>query len=203
MNKTKTCMTAVDSELGSPSRRRIFKIAAAGFAAGVGFNGRLAQANSESAQGPRVVTGDRLVEEDAEGEVVPLKASDLTVGRPMLAFPYDAAAKHARTDSRLNKVVLLRLPEEELDADSKALAAGGVLAFSAICTHQGCDLKTWMKGERVLACFCHSSKFDPLKAGKVVGGPAPRALPVLPLRLEGDEIVVAGEFTAAPGAALQ
>ncbi|MCB1907417.1 MAG: Rieske (2Fe-2S) protein [Rhodocyclaceae bacterium] len=203
MKKHTTCAVAADQQLGSPARRRVFRIAAAGLAAGVGLNGRLAQAGSDGVAGPRVAIGDRLVEEDAEGLTVPLKVSDLTVGRPMLAFPYDAASKYARTDSRLNKVVLLRLPEEELDDDSKALSAGGVLAFSAVCTHQGCDLKTWMKGERVLACFCHSSKFDPLKQGKVVGGPAPRALPVLPLQLDGDEIVVAGEFSAAPGAAHQ
>jgi len=202
MNVSQSCPPPAEQEIGSPTRRRIFRIAVAGVAAGLGLSARAAQAN-EASSGPRAVIGDRLVEEDVEGEQVPLKLSDLKVGRPMLAFPYDLPAKHARTDSRLNKVLLLRLPEEEMDEETKALSAGGVLGFSAVCTHQGCDLKTWMKSEKVLACFCHSSKFNPLARGKVVGGPAPRPLPVVPLRLEGDEIVVAGEFSAEPGGAPQ
>lgn len=202
MNQVMSCSPAADREPCNPARRRIFGIAVAGLAAGLALNGRAARAN-DGADATRVVIGDRLVEEDAEGEVVPLKLSDVAVGRPLLAFPYDAAAKHARTDSRLNKVLLLRLPESEMDEETKALSAGGVLGFSAVCTHQGCDLKTWIKSEKVLACFCHSSKFDPLARGKVAGGPAPRPLPVLPLRLEGDVIVVAGAFSAEPGGAPQ
>ncbi len=202
MNEAKHCLQDATQEPGSPSRRKIFKIAAAGVAAGLGFGARAARAD-QTANEVRVVVGDRLVEEDAEGEPVPLKVADLKVGKPLLAFPYDPSTKQARTDSRLNKIMLIRLSEDEMDDETKAVAAGGVLAFSAICTHQGCDVKTYMKSDKVLACFCHASKFDPLKGAKVVGGPAPRALPVLPLRLEGDEIVVAADYSAPPGAALQ
>ena len=82
---------------------------------------------------------------------------------------------------------------------TRARAAGGVLAYSAICTHQGCDVKTWIAKEKVLACFCHASKFALLDDAKVVGGPASRALPFVPLRLDGDQIVIAGALSAEPG----
>ncbi len=190
---------------GMPSRRKIFRIAAAGAAGlvgGMALPARVAHAD-EAPAAPRVVVGDRLVEDDAEGPLAPLKVEDLTVGRPLLAFALNAETGKPRTESRLNKIVLLRLPESELDEESRAVSAGGVLAFSAICTHQGCEVKTWMKSEKVFACFCHASKFNPTKRGAVAGGPAPRSLPVLPLRLEGDQLVVAGDFSAPPGSMLQ
>ncbi len=47
----------------------------------------------------------------------------------------------------------------------------GVLALSAVCTHLGCVLE---RGEDGFLCPCHGSRFD--DAGKVISGPAPRAL---------------------------
>jgi rieske iron-sulfur protein len=177
--------------LESEPRRRVIRIAAAGVAAGFAL--------SPPAALSRPVRGDRLVEDDADGPPTPLRASDLRPGKPLLAFPFDAATKVVRNDSRLNKVVLMRFPESELDAESKARAAGGVLAFSAICTHQACDVKTWLPKEKVLVCFCHASKFAPLEGAKVSAGPATRALPSLPLALEGDTLVIAGAFSGALG----
>jgi Rieske Fe-S protein len=37
---------------------------------------------------------------------------------------------------------------------------------------------------------------DPLLGAQVVFGPAPRALPILPLKIEDNLLVVAGEFSA-------
>jgi len=171
-------------------RRRVIRIAAVGLAAPLAFTTRPAVA---------VVRGDRLVEEGAEGAPAPLRASDLKVGKPVVAFPFDAAHGKPRDDTRLNKIVLIRLPEAEMDADTRARAAGGVLAYSAICTHQGCDVKTWLAKEKVLVCFCHSWKFALLDGGAVASGPATRGLPAIPLALDGDHLVIAGAFTASPG----
>ena len=175
------------------TRRKIIQIAAAGivapFALAPGF--ALAQSN--------VATGDRLVEEDAEGAPSPLRPSDLQPGKPMLAFPLDKGTGKPRSESRLNKLVLMRFPEAELDPATRARSAGGVVAYSAICTHQACDVKTWLAKEKALVCFCHASKFDLLDGAKVTGGPASRPLPFLPLALEGDQLVVAGPFSGTPG----
>ena len=175
----------------SGTRRRIIKITAAGLAAPWALAAGLAHA--------KPMPGDRLVEEDAEGAPTPLRVSDLRPGKPMLAFPFDAAKGEVRSDSRLNKIVLMRFAENEMNAETKARSAGGVLAFSAICTHQGCDVKTWLAKEQALVCFCHSTKFLLLEGGSVASGPAPRALPVLPLSLDGDQLVIAGAFSTAPG----
>ena len=142
---------------------------------------------------------DLLVEEDAEGAPKPLTVADLKPGKPLLAFPFDAKAGKARSDVRLNKVVLMKFNDADLTPALKGRAAGGVVAYSAICTHQACDVKTWISKEQALVCFCHSSKFLLLDDAKVSGGPATRPLPALPLKLDGDKLVIAGAFSAAPG----
>ncbi len=171
-------------------RRRVIRIAAAGLAAPLAF---AAWPAAES------LVGDRLVEEDAEGAPAPLRIADLKPGKPMVAFPFDAKRNAPRNESRLNKIVLIRLAEADMSAETRARAAGGVLAYSAVCTHQACDVKTWLSKEKALVCYCHSSKFALLDGGAVIAGPASRALPAIPLALEGEHLVIAGAFTATPG----
>lgn len=171
-------------------RRRVIQIAAVGLAAPLAMATRPAVA---------AVSGDRLVEEDAEGAPQPLRVADLKPGKPVLAYPFDAKAGKRRDETRLNKVVLVRLAEADMTPATRARAAGGVVAYSAICTHQACDVKTWLSKEKVLVCFCHSSKFNLFDDGKVVAGPANRALPFVPLKLDGDQLVIDGGFSTEPG----
>lgn len=186
-NEVKGCAT---NEPISPKRRRVIEIAVAGVAAS--FAGLSVAESAPSA-------GDRLVLDDAEGEPVALRAADLKVGKPILAFAFDKATKEVRNGSRLQKIMLMKLDEADLNAETKERAASGVVAFSAICTHQACEVKTWIAKEKALVCYCHASKFLPLEAGKVESGPAARALPTIPLKLEGDELVLAGTFSARTG----
>ena len=131
---------------------------------------------------------------------VALRAADVLPGKPLLVYPFDPASKTIRKTSRLSKLVLVRVDESEMDADTKQRAAAGVLAFSSLCTHAGCDVNAWMAKTKRLLCYCHASQYDPLAAGKVTDGPAPRSLPWLPLALAGDELMVAGALSATPGA---
>lgn len=185
------CDCCAGSPVDAP-RRRVIRIAAAGLVAPLAVAALPAAA---------ATAGDLLVEEDAEGAPAPLRPADLKPGKPVVAYPFDAKRGKARDETRLNKIVLLRLHEAEMSGDTRARAAGGVVAYSAVCTHQGCDVKTWMAKEKVLVCYCHSSKFALLQGGAVVSGPASRALPAIPLALRGDQLVIAGNFTAPPGGA--
>jgi len=56
---------------------------------------------------------------------------------------------------------------------------GQFKAFSAICTHQGCTV-SFQGG--AFACPCHGSQFDGA-TGAVLSGPAPSALPAIPVRV--------------------
>jgi len=190
MNETDPCACSASQALNTP-RRRMIKIAAVGLAAPMAL--AAVPAHAKPAQ------GDRLVEEGVEGAPNPLRVADIPLGKPVLSFPFDAKRRQVRDDTRLNKILLIRFKEAELDPETRARSAAGVLAFSAICTHQGCDLKTWSSKEQLLVCFCHSSKFRLLDGGTVASGPAQRSLPTLPLKLDGDYIVIAGGFSAPPG----
>lgn len=64
---------------------------------------------------------------------------------------------------------------------------GRVVAFSAVCTHQGCAVTP--DGDR-LNCPCHGSVFEAF-TGAVVQGPADEPLPAFPVRLDGDQVLEA------------
>jgi Rieske Fe-S protein len=57
--------------------------------------------------------------------------------------------------------------------------------FSAICTHMGC---TVAPAGKELQCPCHGSVYS-ATTGKVLGGPAPRPLPRIPVQVEHGEVV--------------
>lgn len=63
--------------------------------------------------------------------------------------------------------------------------AGEVVAFSAICTHQGCIVAPEKTG---LACPCHGSLFNPA-TGAVLQGPATDPLPEVTVTLDGDTVL--------------
>jgi cytochrome b6-f complex iron-sulfur subunit len=52
--------------------------------------------------------------------------------------------------------------------------AGGIKAFSAICTHLGC-IVAWNARKTSIECPCHDGFFNPV-TGAVVSGPPPRPL---------------------------
>ncbi|MDH4237587.1 MAG: ubiquinol-cytochrome c reductase iron-sulfur subunit [Nitrospira sp.] len=72
------------------------------------------------------------------------------------------------------------------------------IAFSGKCPHLGCAFK-WRQHKtlgQVFLCPCHLSIYD--AAGKVLDGPAPRALDALPIRISanGEVEIVDMEFKA-------
>ena len=66
----------------------------------------------------------------------------------------------------------------------------GVFAYSMICTHQGCTV-SYSKADKSLLCPCHGAKFDPLKGGAVIGGPAERPLSKIKVAVSGGWVVEA------------
>jgi Rieske Fe-S protein len=148
--------------------------------------------------------GDRLVFAygDRAGQVI--GPGDLVRGGPQqLAFPMDPVTKVIRDGSLLNQVALVRFEPSQLTEETRALAADGVVAYSAICTHQACPISMWQAASRTLFCSCHASRFDPADRARVVDGPAPRRLPMLPLETRQGGVVVAGEFSSRVGGQTQ
>ena len=104
-----------------------------------------------------------------------------------------------RSDSRLNLVILARFDPAALTDETRARAADGVVAYSAICTHQGCPVNMWSKERNAFVCSCHASIFDPRNAAEVIDGPAPRPLASLGLKLKDGVVTVASTFSGRVG----
>ena len=68
------------------------------------------------------------------------------------------------------------------------LDSGDFVAYSAVCTHQGCTV-AYKKGQ--LVCPCHGSLFDPADGGAVITGPAQEPLPEIPVKVKGGEVTKA------------
>jgi rieske iron-sulfur protein len=144
--------------------------------------------------------GDFLVLADADHASTAIRPEDVKMGDdPALAWALDPRARVPRDGSRLNQVLLMRFDPSALGDEERQRAVDGVVAYSAICTHQGCTITDWIKAKQVLQCPCHQSQYDPKHEAKVVAGPAPRALPALPLKLSGNLLVVAARFTDRVG----
>ncbi len=143
--------------------------------------------------------GDVLIKVGDDGRT-PLTPNDIPLaGGYTTAWAMDPADKTVRSGSRLNQLLLLRFDPGALAADTRARAATGVVAYTSICTHNGCDIDNWLAREQQLFCSCHESIFDPRDGARVVDGPAPRALPALPLTIVDGALVVAKPFTAPVG----
>jgi nitrite reductase/ring-hydroxylating ferredoxin subunit len=65
-------------------------------------------------------------------------------------------------------------------------SAGTVVAFSAVCTHQGCTVAPQGKE---FDCPCHGSRFDGT-TGDVLEGPARDPLPKRKAAVSGDSVTV-------------
>ncbi|TGD97008.1 ubiquinol-cytochrome c reductase iron-sulfur subunit [Methylobacterium nonmethylotrophicum] len=144
--------------------------------------------------------GDRLVIGDGAKAGQPVTLEGLPVGGELVEAVAVDAQGVKREGSRFAKIILVRVAPDEVAESQRAHAVDGVLALSAICTHQGCTISGWSHETKRLSCFCHHSEFLPAEGGRVAKGPARKRLPVLPLaKGEGGTLMVAGGFTAKPG----
>jgi ubiquinol-cytochrome c reductase iron-sulfur subunit len=144
--------------------------------------------------------GRRLVDDAG----VPLRADDVETETFYTAYPEGADRDLIGSPLvvvRMNPAAL-RLPPER-----HAWAPLGILAYSKICTHAGCAISLYRKPtfpptepRPALVCPCHYSTFDPAEAGKVIFGPAGRALPQLPLEIDGEGVLrAAGNYSGPVG----
>jgi Rieske Fe-S protein len=168
-------------------RRELLK---GGVGAGIGLG--LASCLAAGQDDPAAVRpkpGDLLVR-DGDATRTPLTPADIVPdAKPTMAWAMDPSGQVVRSASRFNKLVIVRV------------GAGdeSIFANTIICTHDGCDVTEWLGDEHMLSCPCHYSKFDPKDSGRVVSGPAPRALPSLPLTVADGRLVVARPFTSRVG----
>lgn len=99
-------------------------------------------------------------------------------------------------------LILLRMEPKDLTFSERSpenWSVNGIVAYSKICTHVGCPISLNEQQSHHLLCPCHQSTFDLADGGRVVFGPAARALPQLPLKVEDGYLVAQSDFREPVG----
>jgi Rieske Fe-S protein len=192
------------SSSSDPTRRTVILTALA-TAAGAAACTPAAADEDQPGSDERPQKADVLVFAEGEHAGDVITPQDLKLGGPPVrAWPKDPKTSVIRKGSRLNEVLIIRLDPAELDDETRARFADGVVAYSDTCTHAGCPISAWVKAatgdKNVFKCFCHNSEFDPRQSAQVVFGPAPRRLAALPLSTTDGSLTIAATFVGKVGA---
>jgi 3-phenylpropionate/trans-cinnamate dioxygenase ferredoxin component len=80
----------------------------------------------------------------------------------------------------------------EIDGEFYCIAKsqGEVFALSDICSHADVNLSDGDIADGTVECWLHGSRFD-LRTGRPTGLPANRPVPTYPVKIDGDDILVA------------
>ena len=143
----------------------------------------------------------------------PIKPEEMDIGQlvnaqPAVFFATDAEGEPVYEGVELQQakakaaIILVKMKPEDITPAKGRENWGieGILCYSKICTHVGCPISLWEQQTHHLLCPCHQSTFDLGDNGKVIFGPAARALPQLPLMLDAEGYLVAqSDFTEPVG----
>jgi Rieske Fe-S protein len=108
--------------------------------------------------------------------------STLDVGVP-IKVEFTEASRDAWVESRPLRTVWLYTED-----------GATFTAYSGTCTHLGCSFSYDKEKDR-FHCPCHHGLFE-VKTGKVIGGPPPRPLDTLPVKVENGEVHIRYESFA-------
>lgn len=184
------------ADCASLPRRRLL---CAALATGLGVP-LLARAAEDPSKAPAAV-GDELAFASWDDEARAVTPADVVLNAaPLSVWPRDPVSGVTRENARLNQILLVRLDPASLDDATRARAVDGIVAYSAICTHAACAVSEWAEDKRHFVCPCHSSEYDPAHGAARVTGPTARPLPALPLKLDGERLLIAAPFSAPLGA---
>jgi ubiquinol-cytochrome c reductase iron-sulfur subunit len=201
-----TIVATVEDSAGRLTRRRLFKLALAG--AGTALAAALL--TPVASLGPILDMrrfydtpwrrGKRLVDETGR----PFRAAEIREKTFYTAF-----AEGSDKEQLASSLILIRLPKNQLrlPPENRGYDAGGIVAYSKICTHAGCAIALYRaplfppaEPRPALVCPCHYSTFNPADGGSVTFGPAGRKLPMLPIYVDPrGELRAGGNFDEPVG----
>jgi ubiquinol-cytochrome c reductase iron-sulfur subunit len=129
----------------------------------------------------------------------PIKVADVKLGQVVNAMPetYVEIPEEEHGERLIARstsaILLVRMNPDDFvqPAGQENWAVDGIIAYSKICTHVGCPISLYEQTTKTMICPCHQSTFDLADGGKVVFGPAKRALPQLPLGIDSEGYLVA------------
>jgi len=147
---------------------------------------------------PTVKAGDGLVYAEGGKKGNSILLDELQVGDSTLAYPKGKEANYA------NIIRVLRADPGALQPPTRMeWTDRGVVAYSAVCTHLSCTV-SWEKRPTleasIIICHCHNGLYDPLRGAKIIGGPPPRPLPQIPVKVDDKgALTITGGFSGPVG----
>ncbi len=154
--------------------------------------------------------GMRVVQ-DVDG--TPIRPADMEIGQlvngqPAIFFEENAEGEpevegvELQVQKAKAAVIIVKMQPDDIKPAKgrENWGVDGVLCFSKICTHVGCPISLWEQQTHHLLCPCHQSTFDLADNGRVIFGPAARAVPQLPMAVDDEGYLVAtSDFTEPVG----
>lgn len=154
------------------------------------------------------ISGQELLlasEYSPDGETTYEKGA--TVTEEILAEPDSALVYPSQHEGETKFVIRLhKLPADEIGPPTiEDMTADGHVAYSAVCTHLGCEVDWKVEqptatGKPTDYCNCHGSQFDPYQGAEVVHAPANRPLPQIGIERSDDgKITLTSNFEERVG----
>lgn len=130
-----------------------------------------------------------------DGTNRPLKASDFDSPGGMITVVPEGLEETPDPLNELAKAatIVLNIPVDQFKPvkGRENWHVDGIVAYSKICTHVGCPAALYEHTTHHILCPCHQSTFDATNGAKVIFGPAARALPQLPISVDGEGYLIA------------
>lgn len=146
--------------------------------------------------------GDLLVhaEGDKSGQVVTEADLSEKITRAWPMGKDEQGGDLVRKGDPNNILAVFKFPAGQLVAPTnlQATVNNQIVCYSDVCMHAGCSVADDEQTPGQMKCPCHSGQYDPKRGCIVTGGPPPHPLPQLPIKLDGDKVVVDGFFLTIP-----
>jgi ubiquinol-cytochrome c reductase iron-sulfur subunit len=145
--------------------------------------------------------GTRLL---VSGPNTPLRPADFSNPGQMITVIPEGYEEDQDALSKATTIIIKFAPGELVPAKPGVQGVvmnwtvDNIVAYSKICTHVGCPVALYEQTTHHILCPCHQSTFDATRGAKVIFGPAPRALPQLPLAVNSDGYLVANSDYKVP-----
>jgi ubiquinol-cytochrome c reductase iron-sulfur subunit len=121
------------------------------------------------------------------GPNTPLRAADFAIPGQMITVVPEGFANDATVLAKATTIIIkfapgqLQWAKPGVAGTVKNWTVDNIVAYSKICTHVGCPVALYEQTTHHILCPCHQSTFDATRGAQVIFGPAPRALPQLPI----------------------
>ncbi|MBO0771341.1 MAG: Rieske (2Fe-2S) protein [Actinobacteria bacterium] len=124
------------------------------------------------------------------GPNTPIRAADFSSPGQMITVAPEGFEDNQDAMAKAAAIIIKMRPGQLKHPTVMNWTVDNIVAYSKICTHVGCPVALYEQTTQRILCPCHQSTFDAARGAQVVFGPAPRALPQLPLGVDSEGFLI-------------